>query len=80
MERFYGLESGQKDRMYENQKGICGICEVFFPSLAVDHNHVTGEIRELLCRPCNLGLGNFRENTNSLEKAILYLARWNPKP
>jgi hypothetical protein len=77
MERFYGLVPNQKEQMYEQQKGVCSICKKHFKILAVDHNHVTGQIRELLCKPCNLGLGNFRENPQSLQNAIDYLNRWS---
>jgi len=41
--------------------------------LSVDHNHLTGEIRGLLCQRCNQGLGSFLENPEILNKAILYL-------
>ncbi len=44
-----------------------------FRNMSVDHDHVTGKIRGLLCHYCNVGIGNFRENQESLAAAIEYL-------
>jgi hypothetical protein len=66
--------------MYEEQNGVCWICEKRTRgrgeeknTLAVDHNHKTGKIRGLLCSNCNTGLGNLRDSIELLEKAITYL-------
>jgi len=40
----------------------------------VDHDHITGKVRGLLCSPCNTGLGMFQENAQLFLKAIQYLA------
>jgi len=61
--------------MVEKQEGVCSICksECDKGRLAIDHDHKTGKVRGLLCRNCNLGLGNFLDNTSLLEAAVLYL-------
>lgn len=41
--------------------------------LCIDHCHTTGKIRGLLCGACNVGLGHFKDNVQSLENAIEYL-------
>jgi hypothetical protein len=48
---------------------ICGGSE----RLAVDHCHVTGEIRGVLCGLCNRALGGFRDDPFLLFRAIQYL-------
>ena len=50
----------------------CPICEEVKP-LVVDHSHDTGNVRGLICRECNLGLGNFYDNLKALANAITYL-------
>jgi len=48
---------------------ICGAAE----TLVVDHDHVTGKVRGMLCNHCNRGLGHFRDNPTLLEFAAQYL-------
>jgi hypothetical protein len=39
----------------------------------VDHDHVTGAVRALLCHGCNIGIGLFRDDPGLLEDAASYL-------
>ena len=48
---------------------ICGSEE----KLVVDHDHVTGQVRGMLCNHCNRGLGHFRDDPLLLEFAAQYL-------
>ena len=41
--------------------------------LHIDHCHTSGKLRDLLCYQCNSGLGQFKDNTETLQKAIDYL-------
>lgn len=59
--------------MYKRLQGRCQICTIELPSLCVDHNHDTGKVRGLLCRPCNIGVSALGENERVLRRAIAYL-------
>jgi hypothetical protein len=52
--------------------GMCAICRER-PAEHVDHDHETGEVRGVLCFTCNVGLGNFRDRPDLLDKAVHYL-------
>lgn len=56
----------------------CEICGVGFPEKRgrhIDHDHSSGAVRGLLCRACNIGLGNFKDDTAAMTAAIAYLDR-----
>lgn len=74
----YGITMEQYDEMYEAQGGKCSICREVCISgrkLAVDHCHITGENRSLLCLNCNQGLGKFKDNPELLRAALRYLRK-----
>jgi len=62
-------------KMMAVQKQKCKICQGQFSSLEVDHDHVSGKVRGLLCGNCNRGIGHFKDNTKSLQRAIYYLKK-----
>jgi len=72
----YGITEDDYEILLASQQGRCGICgKSIFENgklLAVDHDHLTGEIRGLLCSSCNLGIG-LMEKFGFLKKALLYL-------
>ncbi len=74
----FGLTLDEYNNVLENQDGLCAICrktEKENKSLAVDHNHSTGQVRGLLCSNCNRGLGLFQENIERLANAIRYITK-----
>ena len=73
----YGLTLEQYAQMYQEQDGCCAICDVRAARLDVDHDHKSGEVRKLLCGPCNRMLGLARESSATLYAAAAYLAMHN---
>ena len=76
--RRYGISLEEYHRMLVIQDGKCAICGNSSPHnrrLGIDHNHVTGRVRELLCVSCNAALGGFRDNPALLRAALEYLAK-----
>jgi rubrerythrin len=62
----------------EESAWSCGLCTICGASPdksahALDHDHVTGAVRGLLCGRCNTGLGLFRDNPSLLCRAVRYL-------
>lgn len=68
--RLYGIT---KEELGQTCCQICGGTQ----RLSIDHNHTTGKVRGLLCSPCNTAIGNFKENPDTMLKAITYLKEHN---
>lgn len=71
----YNISEEMYQEMAKAQNNKCSICSKADGLLFVDHDHVTGKVRELLCRDCNFMLGFSRDNPRHLGAAILYLKR-----
>jgi hypothetical protein len=78
LKRNFGITLSDYNQMRFEQDNCCFICgrhEDEFPlhQLFVDHDHITGKIRKLLCNNCNSILGHARDDVNVLYKAVAYL-------
>jgi hypothetical protein len=73
LKRRYGITAEAADEMLSAQDGVCAICRTA-PAVHVDHDHVTGAVRALLCFNCNGGLGQFKDNPQALHAAAYYVA------
>lgn len=72
LRRRYGIGEKEVQQLLAEQGGVCAICGAADPE-HVDHDHVTGYIRGILCFNCNGGLGHFRDNLARMNSAIAYL-------
>lgn len=80
----FNITVAQYREMQGKQNDLCAICRRSETAvntsgkvkrLGVDHDHITGKIRELLCSNCNAVLGMANDNISILEAAIAYLKR-----
>jgi len=75
----YGLSYKDWEGLWYSQDGHCAICDKFFADktdICVDHNHKTGEVRSLLCKRCNIGIGLFDDSHELLKNTVEYLKRF----
>lgn len=73
----YGVSLQEYSARLKEQAGRCAICgteDSVRDSFDVDHDHVTGEVRGLLCLNCNVGLGSFKDSPVFLAEAVKYLS------
>lgn len=74
-ERVYGISPSWVEETLARQSGKCAICErAITTSANVDHDHLTGKVRGMLCSPCNKNLAML-ENAAWLSAATRYLDR-----
>jgi len=72
--RNYGLTEEDVAKLHRTHDGRCAICSQV-KKLVIDHDHSTGDVRGLLCDPCNKALGMFCDNIQYLSSAINYLEK-----
>ncbi len=74
----YGLTVEQVEKISKMQDGKCAICNEVLGSThhaQIDHCHVTGNVRGLLCINCNWMLGKSRDKPDLLRAAANYLEK-----
>lgn len=77
----YGMTIDDYNDLLQKQGYRCAICGCKVDDqetlnsrpLCVDHNHVAGNVRGLLCNSCNFVLGHVKDNISILENAVKYL-------
>lgn len=78
IERVYDISPAEFEALRCSQNNACAICcEPFSESvrLNVDHCHKTGQVRGLLCWPCNTGIGKLKDSAELLARAAAYLSK-----
>lgn len=80
----YRLAEETYQCMFEQQGGVCAACgqpetrmnERLKGRLHVDHDHVTGQVRALLCLNCNTALGMLNDEPQRIEALLAYRLHW----
>lgn len=81
----YKITTEEYNMLLEAQNNMCAICSKNASELSnnrkkylcVDHCHVSGKVRGLLCDTCNRALGMFKDSVAILENAIAYIDKQN---
>lgn len=79
----FGIDHAAYQKKFVEQGGVCMLCAQAETEarggqvkwLAVDHDHATGQVRDLLCSACNKMVGHAKEDPDRLRKAAAYLER-----
>lgn len=80
---FFGLSWEEYTTLYLASNGKCGICSIKLSmskeegthTAHIDHNHITGKVRGILCRSCNRGIGYLNDSSDRLFLAADYLLK-----
>ncbi len=70
----YGLTKTEYEQKLEEQRGLCAVCRQH-PAVHIDHDHMSGKTRDILCQGCNHGLGNFKDDPVVIVNAAAYVVR-----
>ncbi len=73
-----GMSLEEYDEMFDDQGSRCAICRKKQGNLRtfnVDHDHVTGKTRGIICNRCNIGLGCFDDDIDAVRKVLKYLKK-----
>lgn len=78
LRKAYGIRSTDYESMWTFQGGRCATChsteiEDRMRRLHVDHDHVTGVVRGLLCMACNHALGKVKDDAKVLMRLASYV-------
>jgi hypothetical protein len=78
----YGISPEQFEAKLAEQQQCCAVCGSDDPSRnngnwSVDHDHVTGQVRGIVCHHCNILLGAARDDPAILRHAVAYLERYS---
>jgi hypothetical protein len=76
----YGIDYARRDEMAAEQGHGCGVCRTPLKfggagGAVMDHCHVSGRLRGILCATCNKGLGQLGDTVAGLEAALAYLKK-----
>lgn len=80
IKRVYGVDPQWVEKRLAEQMGRCAICETRLKSpreICVDHDHVSGVARAVLCPRCNSALGYLLDDACIASAAANYLRSWS---
>lgn len=80
LRKTFGIGLQDKRAMFESQGNVCAACGSKEYNGGrdwhVDHDHVTGKIRGILCRPCNVALGLLGDQLDEVRRRATALIEY----
>lgn len=82
--RSFGMTLDDVRALLHTQNNQCALCNVelsvlqgrgFSTNAHVDHDHITGKVRGILCGNCNTALGKLGDSIESIERVLSYLKK-----
>lgn len=78
----YGITRDEKQKLFESQESKCACCGSRDSGnrngWSLDHDHITGEVRGVVCHSCNVALGAVKDSILHLELLITYMKAHQP--
>lgn len=73
----YGITLEERNSILVSQGGGCAICNIKENSdgrrFHTDHDHISGQVRGILCGNCNMALGQVMEDEKIAEGLLKYI-------
>jgi len=85
LKQAYGFGIEGYEKLLKSQGGVCAGCKLNVilkrkngksVAMGVDHCHVTGKARGILCHNCNLGISYAKEDITILKSWIHYIRKY----
>lgn len=85
LKRKYGITLADYEAILIKQGGVCAVCQEpgeprnggararASTPLYVDHSHVDGLVRGLLCHKCNVAIGLLKDDPSRIDRASRYV-------
>lgn len=72
----YGISLEEYEALLTAPEGTCPCCgRTNRRKMVMDHDHVTGRIRGVICSGCNTGIGSLGDTIEGVRRALAYLER-----
>jgi hypothetical protein len=76
LQKYYGLTLEAFNALLAGQGGKCAVCETSEwrgHGPVLDHDHVSGKVRGILCTNCNTAIGLMKDDPKRIAKLFAYL-------
>jgi hypothetical protein len=71
----YKITKEKLQELLNRSAGQCEICRREYTKPYIDHDHITGEVRGVLCLQCNMAIGLMLDDPDIFRWAVEYIER-----